>query len=249
MISPDIRSEREVSVQMNKPTSGIAYNLGLSATSAPVVVFAHQDVYLPKGWGEVLEKCLLQLDEMDPEWAIAGVVGIEADGHSVGKLWSTGLGREIGKTFYTPVPAVSLDEVVLIVRRASGLRFDEKLPSFHLYGTDVVQTSLKRAGGAYIICAPLIHNSTAVRRLDANFMSAYRYMQLKWRADLPIRTPVTVINQSGEGLTVSNNWLGKNRLRRAIRRLPGLIQFSPEAFFGRARPRAIARRLGYEGRE
>lgn len=247
LASPDLSTRGiNVSIQRNKTNAGRAYNYGLDATSEPIVVFAHQDVYFPKNWERTLKQKIAQLDNIDPNWAIAGVMGMTPERQAKGQLWSTGLGRQIGEAFDAPVPTCSLDEVVLVLRRSSGLRFDENLPSFHLYGTDIVQMAIKNGYGAYIIHAPLVHNSRAVSRLDEGFMSAYRYMQEKWSDALPIQTPVTVIDGSGEALATTNSWLQKYRWRRRLRRLPGLIRFAPDGVFGTPRPGPIARRLRYE---
>ena len=37
-------------LERDAPSAGVAYNRALAATTAPVVVFAHHDVYLPQGW-------------------------------------------------------------------------------------------------------------------------------------------------------------------------------------------------------
>ena len=247
LASPDLCAGGvNVSVQRNKPNAGRAYNQGLDATSEPIVVFAHQDVYFPKGWKTTLQRKIQYLNMIDSDWAIAGVMGMTQDEQPKGQLWSTGLGRQIGEAFDAPIPACSLDEVVIILRRASELRFDEDLPSFHLYGTDIVQTAIQNGYGAYIINAPVVHNSRAVSILNDGFMSAYRYMQEKWSEALPIRTPVTVINSSGDAPATTNSWLHKHRWRRRLRRLPGLIRFAPDGVFGTPRPGPIARRLRYE---
>lgn len=245
--SPDLQENGiDLSIQKNKRNAGCAYNQGIDTTSEPIIVFAHQDVYLPAGWQKSLNDQIELLNQMDPTWAVAGVMGVAENNETVGKLWSTGLGREIGETFEKPVPAASIDEVLLIVRRSSGLRFDENLPSFHLYGTDIVRTAIDQGHGAYIIHAPLIHNSRAVKFLDSNFQSAFGYLQGKWSDRLPMRTPVTVIDASGDALQKTNAWLLKNRWKRRLRRLPGLIKFAPDGLFRTPRPRSIARRLGYE---
>lgn len=61
------------------------------------------------------------------------------DGRNAGLVWSNGLGREVRGVCEMPAQAISFDEVVLILRKDSGIRFDEQLPGFHLYGTDIVQ--------------------------------------------------------------------------------------------------------------
>ena len=159
-VSPCLaKHPNSLAVFLDQPSASIAYNRGLDSTQADVVVFAHQDVYLPSGWDQVLLRSLAQLDEIDPNWAVAGLVGLTLDNSILGHVWSTGLAREIGSSSQLPSPTTCIDELLIILKRNSGIRFDPELPSFHLYGTDIVRTALGAGYGAYIINAPVIHNS------------------------------------------------------------------------------------------
>lgn len=222
----------------DQPSMGVAYNRGLDRTDAAICVFAHQDVYLPLGWDTRLAAHLSDLSAIDPDWAVAGVYGVGLDGAHAGRVWSSGLGKEIGVSPVAPVPVQSLDELVIVLRRSSGLRFDETLPSFHLYGTDIVQAALAAGYGAYVVDAPVVHNSTPVRSLRGGFLTAYDHLRKKWRRALPIVTPVTRITRFG--MTV--RW---QHLRRALRlKRRGLP--SQDKTRAPANPAAIARGLGYE---
>lgn len=215
-------------------TAGSAYNAALEHSPAPVLILVHQDVYLPAGFAEKLDKALRMLNEHDPRWAVAGVVGCHPDGHVVGHTWCSGNDRVIGTPENLPQPVASLDELLLVIRIDAHLRFDPKLPSFHLYATDIVQTALRAGRTSYAIDVPVIHHSRPIADLGAAYRQAYRYMQRKWRNALPIPNPVFYINQSILPLLVRD-------LKKRIRNR------------GRARPPAptgdpaeIARRLGFE---
>lgn len=174
-----------------------AYNYGLAKATNEFVVFAHQDVYIPTPWQRLLADSITMMERSAPPWAVLGVVGVTHQGIVKGRVWSTGLGKEVGIAVGQPEPTVSLDELLLVMRKSSSLLFDEHLSGWHLYGTDIVQEALRRNLGAYIINAPVIHNSVPVVRFDAGFAQCYNYLRRKWSEALPLQTCCTKITRSG----------------------------------------------------
>ena len=220
-------------------SASAAYNAGLKATTARICVFAHQDVYLPLGWDKVLADHVARLDRLDPEWAVAGLFGVDRAGAHAGRVWSTGLSREIGVPFDEPIPVQSLDELVIVLNRDSGLRFDPTLPSFHLYATDIVQIAVAAGKGAYVVDAPVVHNSVATPSLRGGYMQAYDVMRKKWRARLPILTPVTCITRSGWYVRIQDLRMFRLNPKRKKRLCLAASLPRPDA-------RKIAQALGYE---
>ena len=140
--SPDVVSgEVRLRIYEGYSSAGKAYNQALADSEADILILAHQDVYLPSGFLETLRAEIEQLDRIDPDWALAGVIGLNTDGVLRGHVWSTGLAQLLGKQTTTPVEAATLDELMLVVREASGLMFDPELPSFHLYAADAIETA------------------------------------------------------------------------------------------------------------
>jgi hypothetical protein len=227
----------EVSLQRGFCSAGKAYNTALDQTTQEVVVFAHQDVYLPQRWLDQLHDAIGIVESTDPNWAVIGVYGVTANGEHVGHCWSSGLNRILGESFAIPRRVCAIDELVIVLKRSSGLRFDEKLPGFHLYGTDIVQVALANGFSAYVIHAPVVHNSRPVRTLHGAYAEAYHYMRQKWRKQLPISTTVVPLTRTGYPL-----W--RALLRRAIRGVigDGNPLINRQAFPGRD----IARRVGFE---
>ncbi|MGW8160330.1 MAG: hypothetical protein ACWGKN_17885 [Desulfoprunum sp.] len=172
----------------NFTSASQAYNYGIANATGKFLVFAHQDVYIPAPWLHQMDNAINFLEKKRLPWAVLGAVGVDGSGIVKGRCWSTGLGREVGVSIREPEPAVSVDELIIIVRKRSGLTFDNNLPGWHLYGTDIVQEALKQDFGAYIIHAPVIHNSLPVLSLDAGFVECSRYLQRKWTHRLPIQT-------------------------------------------------------------
>lgn len=189
--SPDIVSGRlKLTTIRDASSMSEAYNRGLDQTSGKVALFAHQDVYLPKGWLDRAIKVLGDLDRQAPDWMVAGPYGVREDGHHIGLVWDGGLSCETGRPGFPPTPIGSLDELLLILRTDADFRFDPQLPHFHLYGTDLVQSCLAMGRSAWAVELPVVHNSQLVDSLGGGYTRAYRYVRRKWRDRLPIPTTI-----------------------------------------------------------
>lgn len=195
--SPILAGGIHLHVERGAPTAAIAYNRALAATDAEIVVFAHHDVYLPKGWDALLLARLAELASHDPNWALAGAYGVAPDYRQFGPVWTSSLGQIIGRVPMQPEPVQSFDEMLIVLRRSSGLHFDPDQPGWHMYGTDIVCAARAAGKGAYAIGLPCIHNDRFHGALGADFTESYRWMQRKWPTFLPIQTPVTKISRSG----------------------------------------------------
>lgn len=184
-------------IARNAPSATIAYHRGLDATTAPYIVFAHHDVFLPQGWDRLLAARIAEVEAQDANWALMGAFGIAMDSAHIGPVWSSSLGMIVGRVPLAPVPVQSFDEMLIVLRRASGVRWDQTLPGWHMYGTDIVQTARAQGMASYAAGLPCIHNDRTHGALGADFTDCYRFMQRKWRAALPLRTPITKISRSG----------------------------------------------------
>jgi len=221
-------------IEQGHPSAPVAINHALDHIDADVVVIAHQDVYLPKGWEDRL------LDAMDriarsshDEWGVLGVYGLTPDGRRIGRCWSNGLG-EMGESPKEEILVGSVDELVMALNMRHRPRFDESLPGYHLYGTDIVQTALRDGLASHVFDGPVIHNTSFVR-LGGDFYRAYRYMQRKWQKQLPIQTPCLELTRSGYPMYRSMALNIRNRLLGRVR-----IPIPHED------PTGLAQELGYE---
>ncbi|MDR3437643.1 MAG: GNAT family N-acetyltransferase [Telmatospirillum sp.] len=185
-----------LTVLLNQPGASQAYADAMESATADILIFAHCDVFFPEGWFERFEWEIERLTRLDPNWAVAGVIGVTAGGNFVGRVWDCSLAplfAETGGLFGTalkePVQVVSFDELVLIVRRDAGVHFDRKLPGFHLYGSDIALEAERRGRTTYALDIPLIHNAKAQLHVGPDYVEAYRYMVRKWGKRLP--TPTT----------------------------------------------------------
>jgi len=194
--SPAVQAQGALHVERGAPSAAIAANRGLDATEADVVVFVHQDVYLPPGWDSVLQARIAEVAATDPDWAVLGASGITRDGRVTGPIWSSSIGAVVGVVPLKPVPAQSFDEMIIVLRRASGLRFDPDQPGWHVYGAEIV-TQARAAGlGAYLVSLPCIHNDRFHGVLGPDFDECEIWFCRKWAALLPVHTTVTLLGQS-----------------------------------------------------
>lgn len=216
-------------IERGAASASIGYNAGLDATTAGLVVLAHQDVYFPPGWHVHLARAIADVEQIDPDWAVLAPFGMcaETDAH-IGDVWSTGISRRVGERVSAPRAVQSVDELVIVLRRASGLRFDPALPRYHLYGTDLVQMAWAAGKGAYVAALPVVHNDDFKAALGADFTESYAFVRRKWQAVLPLRTPVLWVTKRGFGLLRYRfrAWRGLSK-RRA---LAGDTSVSPKVY-------------------
>jgi hypothetical protein len=220
LLASDLIAKHNVPVQIMRGavSAGAGYNAGLDSTDADYVIFAHQDVYFPADWHEKLAGTIEQITECDPNWAIIAPFGIcAATATHIGDVWSSGVGGRIGGPMTHSRAVQSVDELVIVMRRAAGLRFDPLLPGYHLYGTDLVQLARSKGLGAYVADLAVVHNDSFKPALGYDFTKSYRYVRRKWKAALPLRTPVLWVTRWGFGLPFYRlrAWYGLNA-RRAM---------------------------------
>lgn len=180
-------SRHQVIVQRGFCSMAKAYNEALTKSLNDIVVFVHQDVYLPQQWISQLERALAQLEVSDPQWGVLGCYGITQNGEYRGYVYSAA--QQIhGKPFGHPLQVQTLDEIVLVLRRSSGLQFDSTLPHFHLYGSDICLGAAKSGMSSYAIFAPCIHNTRQYLVLPSEFYECCEHIRRRWADSLPIQT-------------------------------------------------------------
>ncbi|MFK7738760.1 MAG: glycosyltransferase [Planctomycetota bacterium] len=149
-------------------------NSGLEQLDAEWVVCLHQDILFPDGFWQQLTSAL---DACDEQTALAGLVGCEHSGRFRGHIYDPN-----GHCCWPSLPSrvLALDEVLMAVRKSSGLRFDEQVPGFHCYGADLCFEADRRGLQAVAIDAPVVHLSTG--KLDEHYDRASQWLMDKWGA-------------------------------------------------------------------
>lgn len=197
LASPCLRAPHahEILIQEGYSSAAKAYNAAIDQSGNDLIVFVHQDVILLEPWLSQLRDALAVLEAQDPDWGVIGCGGTAHDGHGRGHLYSSGLGV-LGEPFQGPVPVRTLDEIVLILRKSSGLRFDNQLPHFHLYGTDICLRAEAAGKKNYVIPAFCLHNTNYGLILPPEFYECCRHVREVWKDVLPIQTPCIRITSS-----------------------------------------------------
>jgi hypothetical protein len=184
----------QIIVQEGFSSASTAYNDAIDRSANDLIVFAHQDIIFPEFWLLDLQRALDSLERTDPRWGVLGCYGETLDDHGRGYIYSGGLGV-MGQPMDRPAPVQTLDEIVLILRKSSGLRFDEGLPHFHFYGADICMSAAARGLKSYAISAFCIHNTQQNFILPMEFYESYRHVKRRWKNSLPIRTTCVTITK------------------------------------------------------
>ncbi|MEI6267298.1 MAG: glycosyltransferase [Methylococcaceae bacterium] len=197
LVSPDLKDGIEIVIERNAISAAVGYNAGIKRSRGDILVFVHQDAYLPKGWFDQILQAVDFLNMKESCWGVLGVYGRQLNGTGYGHLYSTGLGTILGEPVTSPISIQTLDEVVLVVRRSNGLWFDEKLPGFHLYGADICLEARQRGLTCHVVEAFCIHNSRGITFLPWAYWQAWLYIRRKWWHELPIMTPTLQVTRFG----------------------------------------------------
>jgi glycosyltransferase involved in cell wall biosynthesis len=205
----------QVLTQQNFSSAAKAYNDAIDRSANDLIVFCHQDILLPEGWLWQLEHALSQLESLDPNWGVLGSYGKTQDGRGWGHVYSSGRGV-IGEPFDQPIEIQTLDEIVLILRKSSGLRFDDSLPHFHFYGTDICLRATQRGLKSYAVSTFCIHNTHQYLVLPKEFYECCRHIKRIWKSYLPIQT--TCVRITKLNLSIYTRRLRELKLRH-IRRI------------------------------
>jgi hypothetical protein len=184
----------QILLQEDFSSAGKAYNDAIDKSVNEIIVFCHQDMFFPGPWIAQLQQSCEWLETKDPRWGVLGCSGITRERQMRGYVYSSGLGV-VGDPS-EPAEIQTLDEIVLVLRKSSGLRFDETLPHFHLYGADICLRAAERGMKSYAISAFCIHNTYANYNLTSEFYECCGHVRKVWRNSLPIETTCISITRS-----------------------------------------------------
>jgi hypothetical protein len=156
-------------------------NRFLTIAQGRYVILCHQDILLEYDRIEQLEKCISQLNDLDPNWALLGNAG----GVHLGKIAVriTDPGRANDKTAGLPAKVQALDENFILIRRDANLGTSRDLSGFHLYGLDLCLLSAIRGYSAYVIDFHLRHLSAG--NFDEVFHASKNLLIEKYRKIFP----------------------------------------------------------------
>ena len=198
LASPELREHaHDVILLRNCPSAAEGLNLGLEKAEHPLVVFAHQDVYLPKGWSRRLISQYRRAEQLFGPLGIAGVYGVQSrdEGFNrVGKVVDRN--HLLDETVPLPAKAHSLDELLLVAPKSTAIRFDAAM-GFHFYGADFCLSAASHGLSPVVLDALCFHNSRTTGHNSAFNVSAATFRE-KWRSQLPLATPCVRFAPAGE---------------------------------------------------
>lgn len=217
-------------------------NALLRAARGQTIILCHQDVRLIADGRDRLDQRLAELNQRDPNWALAGNAGGAGPGRFALRI-SDPHGRDcnIGAL---PAPVMSLDENFIVMRGGTGLSFSRDLDGFHLYGADICLVADVLGYTAWVIDFHLEHLSPG--RKDQSFVDAEVRFRAKWgRALRPrwMQTTCTLLRLSGTAMGRRWGAASEAAARRIVRRLPGAIRWNRPA------PEAAGSSLAPSGRQ
>jgi hypothetical protein len=217
----------------NAPSAAAGLRMGITRSSNKLIACVHQDVFLPAGWDRLILKQYLMAERLYGPSGVAGVYGVgpvanEPDdcypdlpygltAKRIGWVEDRGTVRNEGPGL--PAAVATLDELLLVVRKDTPLRFDPEL-GFHLYGADLCLQAHEHGLAVVALGAPCRHNSRSVGLLDAFFASAKVFAR-KWAHRLPIATPCVVFDQGGELRLLGNADKDNESIARSVAPVPG----------------------------
>ncbi|HEV2904060.1 MAG TPA: glycosyltransferase family 2 protein, partial [Pyrinomonadaceae bacterium] len=155
-------------------SAAAALNWGAAQARGDWLLFAHQDVALLSD--EWLARAERLLNELNPVgWC--GVAGSDQTGRSRGMLLDRA--HLSGEPIATPLEIQTLDECVLIHRRAGDRNgyFDEGLTGWHAYGVEACCAAIREGAKNYVLPLPVWHDSKTTNL--AGLEEAHQYVWQK----------------------------------------------------------------------
>jgi hypothetical protein len=179
-----------------------ALNAGIKKCNSNVIVLCHQDVLYYEYWVEMLFDRIKEIERKDKKWGVLGTAGIDFKDNVTGAVYMIDGKLQWSATVSEKVyPVQTVDEHCMIIRKDSGLTFDERLGNWHFYGGDICLNALDRGMINYGILCPLVHNtnSGSLRGGVEEYMLIFDAFEKKWKNRFPkIRTTTAVINKSSK---------------------------------------------------
>lgn len=193
--------------------AGEAFNNGLDRARNDRVVCVHQDVILPQRWDHEFCERIAELEQSSSTpLGIVGCIGITSEGQPAGHIYR--YDREFFPSAELPAKVDSTDELIISFQKSSGLRFDDKLPSFHFYAVDMCLQARSRGCSNMVVNVPCFHQGKNREGKPGEFFVSRKYMSKKWKHMLPVQTLSGTLDERTETF-----W--GQEARKAIRRFLG----------------------------
>lgn len=178
----------------NAYSASEAYNLGLMIATSDIIINCHQDV-------SVLDDFFIKLDESilrikDENWGVIGCSGVSIhDQQNVGIVFNSFSSEDINQAidkkmcYYEGIKSItevySIDECLFVIRKRQGIRFNDELRGFHLYGVDICLNYRANGYKVYATELPIIHYGEFSSSIiyDRSYWKAIRQITKKWSSE------------------------------------------------------------------
>lgn len=162
--------------QFNRADAYGGLNQLLNEARGAYVILCHQDVRLLSDGRAELDSRLASLEQLDPNWALAGNAGGIGPGQLALRISDPhGADTLVG---CLPAKVFTLDENFIIVKRSTRLGFSRDLSGFHFYGADICLVADLLGYSAYVIDFHLKHLSGG--NTSSDFFEVKDAFQAKW---------------------------------------------------------------------
>ncbi|WP_407545647.1 acyl esterase [Acinetobacter baumannii] len=157
--------------------SGI--NRALKEAKGEYLIFCHQDILFKYDSRDDLEQRILEIENIDPNWAVLGNAGKSEAGHTYVRI-SDPVFPYLKKGIL-PSQVMSLDENFLILNRKHNLSTTSSiLNGFHFYAIDLCQNAKNLGLKSYVIDFHLYHKSPG--NVDQSYFDVQKaYIQLLYQ--------------------------------------------------------------------
>ena len=176
-------------ITIEHPNICYSYNMALKKSINGILVFVHQDVYLPVIWMTSLNKALKELENVN--WGVLGVAGVGFGGRKyIGHLQDRGTEWKKGWPDDSIKKVQTVDELLFVIKNNGLFIFDENIIATDLHALDLCMQAREQGKENYVIDAYLHHNSSrnSMKPLSKDFYGSYKYLVEKWKKFLPIDT-------------------------------------------------------------
>lgn len=178
------------------PNVAAAYNAAVLHAEHDLLCFVQPEVVLPAGWDEAIVAQAARVSEIDPDWAVLGVLGAARRGdekHYLGHLREGG--AEVGSAEGLPAEVDALDDTLLVCRQGDA-SFDEWMPNPSLLGTELCLRMRQEGRRCYAVDAYLHCNAPAdANRLPLDYLVSCGYLYARYSEMLPILAPRVTIQR------------------------------------------------------
>lgn len=145
------------------------------------VLFVHQDVYFPAGFGERLNALLAAIPAEERARTLIGFIGLAAARDGSGTAPAGFVIDRLHRADHAAADTgVSIDEVAVLVSRDTVHRMDPAL-GWHLWATDLcLQSICQHQVFPRLVRLPLFHNSRTGWTLPPAFVRSAHVLAAKW---------------------------------------------------------------------